>query len=104
MRGDREPTTGPAAALAALCAYLEARATFSAEDLELVRTAFTFKHLAGGEFLQRTGEVARHGAFVARGCLRKYVIDARGNEHIVQFAPENWWVGDSAPLAGPAPA
>jgi hypothetical protein len=30
-----------------------------------------------------------HGAFVATGCLRKYVVDPKGNEHIVQFAPEN---------------
>ena len=33
-----------------------------------------------------------------RGCLRNYVIDAKGKEHIVQFAPENWWLADAISL------
>ena len=35
-------------------------------------------------------------AFVARGCLRSYAIDAKGKVHIVRFAPEDWWLADSA--------
>ena len=45
-----------------------------------------------------------HGAFVATGCLRKYVLDARGKEHIVQFAPENWWVGEGPGVEPGTPA
>jgi len=104
MPEDREPKTAQAAAFAALCSYPEARATFSAQDLELVRGAFAWKDLHAGEFLQRAGDVARYGAFVTRGCLRKYVIDSHGKEHIVQFVPETWWVGDTTAFAGPAPA
>ena len=42
--------------------------------------------------------------FVAAGCLRSYVIDAKGKEHIVQFAPENWWVGEGPGTAPDTPA
>jgi CRP-like cAMP-binding protein len=73
-----------------LQAYLLARAAFSADDLAVVRTMFQPRTLAEGEFLQRAGEVARLATFVARGCLRSFVIDAKGKEHIVQFAPEQW--------------
>ena len=104
MAGHSEPKTGAAAALAALRTYLEARAMFSPGDLELVRGSFVWKHIPSGEFLHRAGDIARYGAFVANGCLRKYVIDPHGKEHIVQFAPETWWVGDSTPLAEPARA
>ena len=45
-----------------------------------------------------------HGAFVASGCLRKHVIDVRGKEHIVQFAPENWWIGEGPGVAPGTPA
>jgi CRP-like cAMP-binding protein len=34
--------------------------------------------------------------FVAKGCLRSYVIDDNGKVHIVRFAPEEWWLADSA--------
>jgi CRP-like cAMP-binding protein len=48
--------------------------------------------------------VATHGAFVASGCLRSYVIEAKGKEHIVQFAPETWWLADARSLASGAPS
>src|SRR6187397_2047754 len=81
-----------------LRAYLEARAEFSAADVETVRAAFVYKQLPAGAFLQRAGDVPRCAAFVASGCLRSYVIDASGKEHIVQFAPETWWLADGASL------
>src|SRR5678816_3763076 len=87
-----------------LRAYLEARAEFSAADVETVRAAFVYKQLPAGAFLQRAGDVPRCAAFVATGCLRNYVIDAKGKEHIVQFAPETWWLADSNSLQNHAPS
>ena len=81
-----------------LQAYLLARADFSADELAFMRTMFQPRTLAGGEFLQRAGEVARLATFVARGCLRSFVIDAKGKEHVVQFAPEQWWLADAISL------
>jgi CRP-like cAMP-binding protein len=48
--------------------------------------------------------VATRAAFVASGCLRSYVIDDKGKEHIVQFAPETWWLSDNASLASGSPS
>jgi len=87
-----------------LRAYLEARAEFREADFDVIRAALVYKPLAAGEFLQRAGEVTRYGAFVATGCLRSYVIDANGKEHIIQFAPETWWLADAASLMTGAPS
>jgi CRP-like cAMP-binding protein len=81
-----------------LRAYLAARAAFTADEFEVVRAAFAPLSLPSGEFLQRAGDVATRAAFVASGCLRSYVIDAKGKEHIIQFAPETWWLGDATSL------
>ena len=81
-----------------LQAYLLARADFSADELAFMRTMFQPRTLAAGEFLQRAGEVAHLATFVARGCLRSFVIDAKGKEHVVQFAPEQWWLADAISL------
>ena len=85
-------------------AYLLARASFSAEELAFVRTMFVPRRLAAGDFLQRAGDVARHAAFVARGCLRSFVIDGKGKEHVVQFAPEQWWLADAISLGTGTPS
>ncbi len=84
--------------------YLAARATFSDEDVETLRGAFVETRLPAGDFLQRAEEVPRYAAFVASGCLRQYVIDPKGKEHIVAFAPERWWLSDSKSLMNHTPS
>jgi CRP-like cAMP-binding protein len=87
-----------------LRAYLAARAVLTAQEFEVVGAAFTPLSLQSGEYLQRAGEVARHAVFVAQGCLRSYVIDADGKEHVVQFAPEEWWLADANSLRNQTPS
>ena len=79
--------------------YLERRATFTEEEFAFLEPLFLPRALRAGEFFQHAGDAVTHGAFVATGCLRKYIIDAKGKEHIVQFAPENWWVGEGPGVA-----
>jgi CRP-like cAMP-binding protein len=101
-RHSRDPI--PDSAFGVLRAYLEARATFTHEDFQIIRAAVLFKRLLAGELLHRAGDIARYFTFVATGCLRSYVIDAKGREHIVQFAPETWWLVDATSLESGAPS
>jgi CRP-like cAMP-binding protein len=94
----------PRSVFAVLRAYLAARATFSEDDFSRIEAAFLFRHLSAAEFLQRAGDIPRYAAFVASGCLRNYVIDAKGKEHIVQFAPETWWLADSVNIKAQNPS
>src|SRR5690242_3349271 len=82
------------AAFEVLRAYLSARATFAESDFELMRGLFVVTSLRAGDYVHRAGEPARVANFVTSGCLRSYVIDGKGVERIVQFAPEQWWLTD----------
>lgn len=55
------------------------------------------------QFLLREGEVCRHSAFVTEGCLRGYTVDDNGFEHILQFAPPDWWIADMYSLISGLP-
>jgi CRP/FNR family transcriptional regulator, anaerobic regulatory protein len=92
------------AAFERLRTYVETRANLAAEEFGFIRTLFAPRHLAKGEVLQQAGEPARYMVFVAGGCLRRYVIDARGKVHILGFAPEDWWVSDPASLMSGEPS
>ena len=83
-----------------LRAYLESKAPFTAKELDFLEGLFVPGSLRRGEFLQRTGDPVRYAAFVAEGCLRSYVIDGNGEEVVLEFAPENWWLGDRTFLTG----
>ncbi|MDR6301588.1 Crp/Fnr family transcriptional regulator [Mesonia maritima] len=32
--------------------------------------------------------------FVVEGCLQAYYVDENGDNHIIQFAIEDWWISD----------
>ena len=63
----------------------------------------TMKTIRRKQFLLRENEVCRHSAFVTRGCLRGYTVDANGFEHILQFAPPGWWIADMYSLLSQQP-
>ncbi|MGR3810392.1 Crp/Fnr family transcriptional regulator [Jiulongibacter sp. NS-SX5] len=53
-----------------------------------------FKKVSKGTILQREGDKSSAAYHVLKGCLKSYVIDASGKEHIIQFAPEDWFITD----------
>lgn len=64
------------------------------EEKGIIENLFKEKIVPRKTFLLRAGESAHFSAFVVEGCLRSYAIDKNGYEHILQFAPENWWISD----------
>jgi CRP-like cAMP-binding protein len=56
------------------------------------------------QYIVQAGDVARYECFVNKGCLRAYSIDDKGQEHIVQFAIEDWWISDMYSLVSGLPA
>ncbi len=74
------------------------------EELELVRAAFVPKKLRKKQYLLQEGEVSKYHSFVCKGCLRMFRVDAKGQEHILQFAIENWWTGDRESIISGQPS
>jgi CRP-like cAMP-binding protein len=70
------------------------RINLTDEEFERCTTFFIPKKLRKHQFLLQEGEVCRSIAFVVKGCLRCYSVDDKGEEHIVQFAIEDWWISD----------
>ncbi|MFK7970134.1 MAG: Crp/Fnr family transcriptional regulator [Bacteroidia bacterium] len=52
------------------------------------------KNISKGETLLGFGDIASFAYKVESGCLKSYVTDNSGKEHILQFAPEDWLIGD----------
>lgn len=64
-------------------------AQFQMIDKELKQKEFN-----RNEIMLRQGETCKYTFFVAKGLLRSYTINESGKEHILQFAPENWFISD----------
>ncbi|ANI88378.1 hypothetical protein A9P82_03115 [Arachidicoccus ginsenosidimutans] len=68
--------------------------SLSHEEQEIFLSYFTEKSLKRKEYLLREGEICRGTAFVTKGLLRSYSVDKNGFEHVIQFAPDGWWIND----------
>jgi CRP-like cAMP-binding protein len=66
----------------------------SADEEKYFLSLWQTKKLRRKQFLLQEGEVTKNAVFVVSGLLRMYSIDKNGFEHILQFAPPGWWIGD----------
>lgn len=84
--------------------YLEDKIALTSQDLELIESLSSFKKLRKRQYLLQEGDVWRFNAFVCKGFLRSYYVDEKGQEHIMQFAPENYWTGDRESMESGLPS
>lgn len=66
----------------------------TAEELQICTSFFTSKKLRKRQYLLQEGDVCNRLAFVEKGALYSYSIDAKAAQHVIQFAFEGWWMAD----------
>jgi len=89
---------------AAIDEYVSRCTTLSSEELEYFHSMLQPHKISKKSWLLREGEISEYEAYVVKGCLRKYCMDDDGAEIILQFAIEDWWVGDIASFTMQTPS
>jgi len=87
-----------------LILYFDNHLTLTDDEKEAVRKSFSEKHVRRRQFILQAGDVCRLNTFVVEGCFRMYMADDNGKEHNLQFAIENWWIGDLASFHSEEPS
>ncbi|PTM12221.1 MAG: cyclic nucleotide-binding protein [Bacteroidetes bacterium] len=64
------------------------------EEQAFVEEYFKERRVKRRQFILQEGDICKHNTFVVEGCFRMYFVDDNGKEHNLQFAIENWWIGD----------
>lgn len=76
--------------------HIEKIVQLTDEEFEWVFSHFRSRKLKKHQFLVQEGDTANahFDNFVVTGLLKVYHTSEDGHEHILQFAPEDWWVAD----------
>jgi CRP-like cAMP-binding protein len=82
--------------------YIEA--PLPEEEFNQIKNAFQPRLIRKRQYLLQEGEICRYTGFLVKGAMRQYFVDAKGNEHILRFAIENWWVGDRESFSHQTPS
>lgn len=72
--------------------------------MEIETDIQNIKLVKKGTILLNQGDVSLFCYKVIKGCLKSYVIDKSGKEHILQFAPEDWLISDMGSLLNNTPS
>jgi CRP-like cAMP-binding protein len=64
------------------------------DEFNFCKTLFIPKKLRKRQYLLQEGDVCKYTTFVEKGMLRMFTVDDKGNEPILQFSFEGWWVAD----------
>jgi CRP-like cAMP-binding protein len=62
---------------------------------EFLQQQTVTKKVKRGEVLVKQGDTSVTAFYVEKGCLRSYITDNKGKEHILQFAPETWIISNN---------
>jgi len=81
-------TTGP------LIDYFNKLLPLDEEEKSAVEAFFKERKIKRRQFILQEGDVSKINTFVVEGCFKMYMVDTNGKEHNLQFAIENWWIGD----------
>ena len=64
------------------------------QEFEIVKSLFRERKYRKKQYILQEGEINRLETFIVKGCTRTYEVDNSGQEHILQFGIEDWWIGD----------
>lgn len=64
------------------------------EEVNIFTSFLRTRSFRKKQYVVQAGDVAKYESFVVKGCCRTFYVDNQGEEHIVQFAIEDWWTSD----------
>lgn len=84
----------PETELAIFKQHILKRVAFDPDELTTFVEAFRLRSVKKKQFIIQPDFVARHRTYVVKGAFRSYVVDQKGVDQTIQFAVEDWWIGD----------
>lgn len=77
-----------------LVKILQKNARLTDEEIDFFLSLLTVKNIKKKKYLLMPGNISNHIAYINKGCLRRYIIDNHSKEVIINFALEDYWIGD----------
>lgn len=77
-----------------LISYIRKYVVISETEIDIFQSYLKTKKIKKKEFLLKEGQTCKSRYFITKGCVRLFYIDNKGNEQIIHFAIDNWWITD----------
>jgi CRP-like cAMP-binding protein len=78
--------------------------SLSSSELDFVHQLFQHKTCKKKTQLLSKGQICNFEAYIIKGCVKRCYIDSNGDEVILQFAVEDWWISDMVSFTEQVPS
>ena len=87
-----------------LLLHINEKVSLTEPEESIIASKLKQKIYLKNQYVVQEGDIYKYQTFVLSGKVRTFYLDKDGNEHIVAFGIENWWIGDICSFATQAPA
>jgi len=77
-----------------LIAHINRFLPLTDDDTDAILSAIQYQEVKKKDYLLRQDAVCNANYFILKGCFRQYYIDNKGDEKIIHFGIDNWWITD----------
>ena len=88
------PITSQKSDTSSLESHIKTYVSLSEEEVLALNSLAQYRKIKKNQYLLHEGRVAAMSCFVLSGCLRTYLLDNKGIEHILAFSTPGWWTGN----------
>lgn len=74
--------------------HIKTYVSLSEDEILALNSLVQYRKIKKNQYLLHEGGVAAMSSYVVSGCLRTYITDNKGIEHILGFQTPGWWTGN----------
>jgi CRP-like cAMP-binding protein len=74
--------------------HIKTYVSLSGDEIVSLNSLVQYRKIKKNQYLLHEGGVAAMSSYVVSGCLRTYITDNKGIEHILGFQTPGWWTGN----------
>lgn len=63
-------------------------------EVDVLKSCLNVSQIKRKDHVLQEGQICNTMYFIAKGCMRQYIINSKGTEQTLQFGVENWWITD----------
>lgn len=84
--------------------YISNYISLTEAEVTTLQSKLLFRKYLKGQYIVQQGDICKYSGFVVSGCTKTFYVDKEGQEHIVMFSIEDWWVSDMGSFITQTPA
>ena len=87
-----------------LVQYINQEVTLTEAEVAVLKDFVTVRTYLKGQFIVQQGDVCKTESFIISGCTKTFYANENGQEHIIMFSVENWWIADIGSFVSKIPS